>query len=91
MKSLNNRDTSRDVAVKWEDNPKVENCSCHISPPCFACTEIMPYVDEALAISELDSTDGFEVYVPYHQLVEVYGERDKLAEQLEALNRVLAD
>ncbi|WP_020474510.1 hypothetical protein [Zavarzinella formosa] len=22
-------------------NPKVENCSCHINPPCSACTDIL--------------------------------------------------
>jgi hypothetical protein len=23
--------------------PRVENCSCHISPPCPACTDASPY------------------------------------------------
>jgi len=26
--------------------PKAENCSCHISPPCNACIEVVPTCNE---------------------------------------------
>jgi hypothetical protein len=81
---LEQRDSSRDVGVKWVTRP-VENCSCHISPPCSACVDNAPIVDEAIEVQELGPEDsGFEVYVPYEQLVEAYAEIDKLEKQLSA-------
>jgi hypothetical protein len=81
---LEQRDSSRDVGVKWVW-PKVENCSCHIYAPCSRCFNNVPTVDKAIEVQELGPEDsGFEVYVPYEQLVEAYAEIDKLEKQLSA-------
>lgn len=64
----------------------MENCSCHISPPCSACVENVPTVDEAIEISELGPGDSeFEIYVPYEQLVEAYSKIEELEKQLKTL------
>lgn len=72
------RDTKKDVGIKWV-LPKVENCSCHISPPYSVCVENAPTVDEAIKVSELGPGDSeFETYVPYEQLVEAYSKIEEL-------------
>lgn len=38
--------------------PRPENCSCHIAPPCAACTEQQPECDKCGWTQEDDEADN---------------------------------
>lgn len=63
---------------------KVENCSCHISPPCYACTEPRGYCQECDWKESDDQVYGCEISDADKESL------DKFAKEMEALrNRPL--
>jgi hypothetical protein len=60
------RDDSLDIGVIWGVHSP-DNCSCHISAPCHACTsDDRDYIQETCKVEEI--TDEYERYIPYSEL-----------------------
>lgn len=58
---MNMRDESWDIGILWSDKG-VEECTCHISPPCKACVEYRPSIADAVLLDDVGEGE-YEIYV----------------------------